>query len=188
MLSVTGANEAPANQEKLMSVPCTDTAITAGSPAMRPDATPSGSRPAHRVSHGYAPPRRYGRNAGASGKRSPVFSHRVLMVEERRHVQENLANAIAGPELASTVVAQHETTQTQWAPGWFKRLIVRVRMWREQRESRQAFCHLLALDENLLQDIGTTRAEVERAAGLPLSQDAATVLQESRSTPYWAAR
>ncbi|ASJ70990.1 DUF1127 domain-containing protein [Granulosicoccus antarcticus] len=50
---------------------------------------------------------------------------------------------------------------------------------REQRDSRDAFAHLLKLDDALLQDIGVTRAEVQRAAKLPLAEDAAQALYEA---------
>ena len=50
---------------------------------------------------------------------------------------------------------------------------------REQRDSRDAFAHLLKLDDNLLQDIGVTRADVECAAKLPLAEDAAKALYEA---------
>ena len=60
-----------------------------------------------------------------------------------------------------------------------QRLLSWVKRRREQRENRDAYAQLLKLDDALLQDIGVTRAEVERAARLPLSVDAARVLRES---------
>lgn len=60
-----------------------------------------------------------------------------------------------------------------------QRLLSWVKRRREQRENRDAFAHLLKLDDTLLRDIGVTRAEVERAARLPLAEDAAQVLRES---------
>ena len=47
-----------------------------------------------------------------------------------------------------------------------------------RRESRDAFRHLLSLDESLLRDVGVTRADVEWAAQLPLSVNAARALQD----------
>ena len=47
-----------------------------------------------------------------------------------------------------------------------------------RRESRDAFKHLLSLDESLLRDVGVTRADVEWAAQLPLSVNAARALQD----------
>ncbi|MGQ7842884.1 DUF1127 domain-containing protein [Granulosicoccus sp. 3-233] len=65
-------------------------------------------------------------------------------------------------------------------PVVLRRHLQRFRRWvdrkRDQRESRDAFAHLLALDDTLLQDIGVTRADVERAARLPLTEDAARSL------------
>ena len=59
------------------------------------------------------------------------------------------------------------------------RFLQRIKRRRAQRESRDAFAHLLKLDDTLLQDIGVTRAEVERAAKLPLAEDAAKALYEA---------
>lgn len=59
-----------------------------------------------------------------------------------------------------------------------QRLLCWIKRRREQRENRDAFAHLLKLDDMLLQDIGVTRAEVERAARLPLAENAAQVLRE----------
>lgn len=53
------------------------------------------------------------------------------------------------------------------------RLALRIRNLRRRRGFKQ----LLDLDEHLLNDIGVTRAEVETAANLPLSRDAATELR-----------
>ncbi len=55
---------------------------------------------------------------------------------------------------------------------------------REQRENRDAFSHLLALDDTLLQDIGVTRAEVEKAARLPLAENAAQSLHNATRDRY----
>ncbi len=46
-----------------------------------------------------------------------------------------------------------------------------------QRIERQAFDNLLRLDNQMLSDIGVTRADVVWASNLPLSQDAATQLE-----------
>lgn len=62
-------------------------------------------------------------------------------------------------------------------------LVYRFDLWRQQRENRDAFSHLLKLDDTLLQDIGVTRAEVERAARLPLSHDAAQSLYNATHGP-----
>ena len=47
-----------------------------------------------------------------------------------------------------------------------------------QRIDRQAFNHLLALDESLLRDIGVTRQDVTWASNLPLSENASARLNE----------
>ena len=49
--------------------------------------------------------------------------------------------------------------------------------WRQRREDRRAFEHLLGLDDIMLKDIGVTRADVIWANRLPLSQNAAAELE-----------
>ncbi len=69
-----------------------------------------------------------------------------------------------------------------------RHLIQRILQWmetrREQRENRDAFSHLLALDDSLLQDIGVTRGEVEKAARQPLAENAAQSLHEATRNRY----
>ena len=55
-----------------------------------------------------------------------------------------------------------------------------LRERRRRRTARQAFLNLLNLEDRMLADIGLTRAEVERAARLPLRIDAATAVQDWR--------
>lgn len=50
--------------------------------------------------------------------------------------------------------------------------------WQKRRTDRQAFQHMLALDDKLLRDIGLTRADVIWADKLPLSQNAAAELEK----------
>lgn len=53
------------------------------------------------------------------------------------------------------------------------RLADRIR----RRRRRRGFKRLLDLDDHMLRDIGVTHAEVQIAAGLPVSVDAATELR-----------
>ena len=46
-----------------------------------------------------------------------------------------------------------------------------------QKIKRKKFKNLLDLEDKMLDDIGVTREEVQQAARLPLSQDAATELR-----------
>ncbi len=46
----------------------------------------------------------------------------------------------------------------------------------DQRDARDAFMHILRLDERRLDDIGVTRAEVDWAAKLPLEINASKAL------------
>lgn len=56
------------------------------------------------------------------------------------------------------------------------RLRDRYRRHRARRDDRDAFMHLLRLDDRVLDDIGVTREEVEWAAALPLEVNAAAAL------------
>ena len=47
----------------------------------------------------------------------------------------------------------------------------------QRRRRRRGFNRLLDLDDQMLDDIGVTRAEVQMAANMPLSVDAATELR-----------
>jgi uncharacterized protein YjiS (DUF1127 family) len=64
----------------------------------------------------------------------------------------------------------------------FKRAFADFRAYlkckRQRRIDRQAFQHLIALEDPILKDIGITRADVIWASKLPLSQNAATELEK----------
>ena len=57
-------------------------------------------------------------------------------------------------------------------------VVVFWQTWQKRRTDRQAFQHMIALDDNLLRDIGITRADVIWANKLPLSQNAAAELEK----------
>lgn len=61
--------------------------------------------------------------------------------------------------------------------GLRQRLAHYFRTRAQQRRDRAAFRNLLSKDDAILRDIGVTRADVEHAAGLPLSQNAAQELR-----------
>ena len=76
-----------------------------------------------------------------------------------------------------------EQSACQLAPSWSltsmtTRLKGYLNTLQRRRESRDAFKHLLSLDDALLRDVGVTRADVEWAAQLPLSVNAARALQD----------
>ena len=58
------------------------------------------------------------------------------------------------------------------------RLRGRFELYRRNKVRRAAFLNLLRLDDNILEDIGVTRAEVEDAARLPLRANASAALAE----------
>lgn len=62
----------------------------------------------------------------------------------------------------------------------FDILIGAVRTWYQRRTDRAAFNTLLSLDDHMLDDVGVTRWEVERAARLPMRVDAAQAVQAWR--------
>jgi uncharacterized protein YjiS (DUF1127 family) len=56
------------------------------------------------------------------------------------------------------------------------RLAAMLETRRQNRDRRDAFLNMLRLDDNILDDIGVTRAEVDAAARLPLHLNAADAL------------
>ena len=56
------------------------------------------------------------------------------------------------------------------------RLAAMLETRRQNRDRRDAFLNMLRLDDNILDDIGVTRAEVDAAARLPLNLNAADAL------------
>ncbi|WP_118134751.1 hypothetical protein [Oceanicella sp. SM1341] len=61
--------------------------------------------------------------------------------------------------------------------GWLRAVSARMAERRRQRLDRAAFRNLLHKDEWVLRDLGVTRHDVEQAAGLPLSRNAAEELR-----------
>ena len=61
---------------------------------------------------------------------------------------------------------------------WFGRLLHDVQ---RRRQARESFRHLLTLDDRILDDIGLTRHDVERAADAPRRTGAARALQDWRA-------
>lgn len=57
------------------------------------------------------------------------------------------------------------------------------RAYRMARDRRDAFAHLLYLDDAILDDIGVTRQELRAAADLPRRIDAAEVLRAQTRRP-----
>lgn len=54
----------------------------------------------------------------------------------------------------------------------------RIQNWNKRRIDRQAFQHMLALEDPILNDIGISRADVIWASKLPLSLNAALELEK----------
>jgi len=65
---------------------------------------------------------------------------------------------------------------TKWLVALVTRTTTILAQKKRQRESRDAFKHLLGLDDSLLKDIGVSRADVQWAASLPTSVNAADAL------------
>lgn len=82
-------------------------------------------------------------------------------------------------------MTRETSTMNRSAPGQPVRTAMRLLMsglrgmfeaYRRDKIKRDAFLNLLCLDDKILDDIGLTRAEVERAARLPLRVNASHVL------------
>ncbi len=58
------------------------------------------------------------------------------------------------------------------------RLITAYKRWAQRRIDRQAFSHLLALDEHILSDIGVSREDVIWATRLPSKVNASRELEK----------
>lgn len=73
------------------------------------------------------------------------------------------------------------TTSSPRRESLVTQLVQRVQMSIQQRRARRidrdAFSHLTRLDDSMLRDIGVTRADVQWAMNLPLSQNASDALQ-----------
>ncbi|MFK7855229.1 MAG: hypothetical protein AB8B79_13995 [Granulosicoccus sp.] len=61
----------------------------------------------------------------------------------------------------------------------YRRLSDWLKVRHERKINRDAFSHLLKLEDDLLDDIGVTRDSVRWAASLPLSVDASRALEET---------
>jgi uncharacterized protein YjiS (DUF1127 family) len=61
--------------------------------------------------------------------------------------------------------------------GVWQKITTGFRNWQKRRLDRQAFQHMVTLDDPILKDIGVTRADVIWASKLPLSQNAAQELE-----------
>jgi len=80
------------------------------------------------------------------------------------------------PVFDSTTV-KHNRGVFGFGGGFFKSVLRAIRKRYQQHIDRQAFNRMLSLDDNLLKDIGVSRADVRWASQLPLSQDAAVRLE-----------
>ncbi|WP_068116656.1 hypothetical protein [Tropicimonas marinistellae] len=74
----------------------------------------------------------------------------------------------AAPIRHASVLYPHRASSA--VGGWLRARFQRIRR-------RRKFLRLLDFDDKMLDDIGVSRREVEAAAGLPLSQNAALELQ-----------
>ncbi len=74
------------------------------------------------------------------------------------------------------------TAIREYLASRYDKWLARRRTLRAQKEARDAFQHVLALDDHMLDDIGVTRANVEWAANQPLTTSASLELQRLRAT------
>jgi uncharacterized protein YjiS (DUF1127 family) len=78
--------------------------------------------------------------------------------------------SLNGPRLVVVTALRRAAT------GLVQRARTALVTYREQRMTRDAFMNTVHLDDRLLDDIGVTREEVERAARLPLRVNASHAL------------
>lgn len=62
---------------------------------------------------------------------------------------------------------------------WLEAIVARHRKRRQQRIDRQAFQQMRLLDDDILDDIGVTRSNVEWASQLPIHQSASQALHST---------
>ncbi len=81
--------------------------------------------------------------------------------------------------------AQGANYQNWWSRNakklkrWIDGLVARHRKRRQQRIDRQAFQHMRLLNDDILDDIGVTRSNVEWASQLPIDQSASQALRST---------
>ncbi|MBL1437838.1 MAG: DUF1127 domain-containing protein [Rhodobacteraceae bacterium] len=63
-------------------------------------------------------------------------------------------------------------------PNLLSRIATRFKTRMQQRQDRAAFQHLLALDPDILKDIGVSRGDVVWANNLPIEVNAACALEK----------
>lgn len=71
-----------------------------------------------------------------------------------------------------------ESKPLAWPLSVFLHLKAYIKRKNNQRIDRAAFNNLLTLDENILKDIGVSRADIVFASKLPLDTDASRVIEE----------
>lgn len=77
----------------------------------------------------------------------------------------------------NTICEPREAPTANRQAKWLTTLKENAKCYWQRRMDREAFRYLSKLDDSLLDDIGVTRADVEWAMNLPLSQDASDALQ-----------
>ncbi len=78
------------------------------------------------------------------------------------------------PQNSQTLVSAIE----QYLKRWASRINTVFVQRKQQRINRQAFNHLLALDDHILDDIGVTRNDIVEASQLPLDVNASLELEK----------
>lgn len=82
--------------------------------------------------------------------------------------------------MAKETCTMNPPSRSPWIGAGLRALTARLRdrfeTYPQRRERRDAFLNLLRLDDQILDDIGVTRAEVAGAARLPLRSSASEAL------------
>ena len=65
--------------------------------------------------------------------------------------------------------------------GMYQRAADRYAQRQADKMNRDAFQHVLSVDDHMLDDMGVTRGQVQHAANLPLGRNAALELQRNKA-------
>lgn len=99
----------------------------------------------------------------------------------QKPVSSNGTVANAQATLEQNTAARQATRPKRAAiRSFFQGMVKNHALKRQQKINRDAFSTMLALDDSLLKDIGVSRGDVQWAANLPLSEDAAEALYQTR--------
>ena len=100
-------------------------------------------------------------------------------------------HTVCNEEYHSGIKYQPQNSQTfvsaieSYLKGWVVRVATVYAQSKQHRVDRQAFSHLLSLEDHILDDIGITRDDIVLASRLPLNVNASLALKNiARANKY----